>query len=114
MALIRTHPEVGYDIVKGVDFIWPVKEIVLQHHERYDGTGYPYGLKGNEIAIEARVVAVADVIEAISSHRPYRSALGIEFGLEEIRSGRGTRYDPAVADACIKLFAEKRLEFSPA
>ena len=111
MALIRTHPEVGYDIVKGVEFIWPVKEVVLQHHERFDGTGYPHGLKGNDIAIEARIVAVADVIEAISSHRPYRPALGVEQGLEEIRSGSGTRYDPVVAAACLALFAENRFHF---
>lgn len=111
MALIRTHPEVGYDIVKDIHFIWPVKEIVLQHHERINGTGYPHGLKGDEIALEARVVAVADVVEAISSHRPYRPALGIERGLDEIRTGRGTRYDSLVTDACLKLFAENRFSF---
>jgi PAS domain S-box-containing protein len=111
MALIRTHPEVGYDIVKDIDFIWPVKEVILQHHERPDGSGYPGGLKGDEIALEARIVAAADVMEAISSHRPYRPALGVERGLEEIRKGRGARYDPDVVDACLGLFAEKRFAF---
>ena len=83
-------------------------QIVLQHHERMDGSGYPQGLKGEAILLEARIVAVADVIEAMSSHRPYRPALGIDKALAEIEQGRGTLYDPDVADACLRLFREKR------
>jgi HD-GYP domain-containing protein (c-di-GMP phosphodiesterase class II) len=90
-----------------VKFPWPVAEIALQHHERMDGSGYPQGLKGDAILLEARVMAVADVMEAMSSHRPYRAALGLDKALAEIERGRETVYDAAVADACLRLFRER-------
>jgi len=96
----------GCDVLKDVAFPWPVAEVALQHHERSDGGGYPQGLKGEAIVLEARVMAVADVVEAMSSHRPYRAGLGIEAALAEIERGRGSAYDPVVADACLKLFRE--------
>jgi putative nucleotidyltransferase with HDIG domain/PAS domain S-box-containing protein len=101
--IIKSHAQVGYDIIKGVSFNWPVAEMVYQHHERIDGSGYPNGLKGNEIAFEARILAVADVVEAMSSHRPYRPSLGIEPALEEIRKNRGKIYDAEVVDACVQI-----------
>jgi PAS domain S-box-containing protein len=110
-GLIKAHPQVGYDILKGVDFPWPVAEMVLQHHERMDGSGYPQGLSGEEIMLEARVLAVADVVAAIASHRPYRPALGIEKALEEISMNRGVLYEPEVVDVCLRLFIEKRFTF---
>ena len=108
--LIKTHPQAGYDILKNVKFPWPIADIILQHHEKLDGTGYPQGLKGEQILIESRIMSVADVVEAMSSHRPYRAALGIEPALNEIKRGRGIAYDAAVVDACQRLFAEKRVE----
>ncbi|MCW9088727.1 MAG: PAS domain S-box protein [Gammaproteobacteria bacterium] len=107
-GLIKSHTQVGYEIIKDVEFPWPVAEMVYQHHERLDGSGYPQGLKGDEITLEARILAVADVVEAITSHRPYRTALGIEVGLEEIRKNRGKFYDPEAVDACLRLFEEER------
>ncbi|GAB4301787.1 MAG: hypothetical protein Kow0096_22880 [Thiohalomonadaceae bacterium] len=104
--IIQSHPVMGYDIVKGIEFPWPVAEMVVQHHERLDGSGYPKGLKGDEILLEARILAVADVVEAMASHRPYRAALPFDEALVEIERHRGTRYDPAVVDACLKLFRE--------
>jgi PAS domain S-box-containing protein/putative nucleotidyltransferase with HDIG domain len=111
-SLIQVHPQAGYDILKDVALPSPVAEIVLQHHERLDGSGYPRGLRDGEILPEACVVVVADVVEAISSHRPYRPALGIDAALEEIRQNRGSLYDGGVVDACLKLFSQKafRLE----
>ena len=109
--LIKDHPRIGYDMIKDIAFPWPVAHIVLQHHERLDGSGYPEGLVGDAILPEARILAVADVVEAVCSLRPYRPALGIEKGLEEIRKGRGLRYDTRVVDACIKLFREGRFSF---
>lgn len=109
--LIQTHPQAGYEIIKDVRFPWPIAQIILQHHEHLDGSGYPQGLKGEEILLGARIITVADVIEAISSHRPYRSAMGIEVALDEVAKGRGIRYDAAVVDACLKLFHEKRFTF---
>jgi len=109
--LIKTHPQDGYDILKDVDFPWPIADIVRQHHEKLDGSGYPQGLKGAQILLESRIMTVADVVEAMSSHRPYREALGIEVALKEIERGRGSAYDPAVADACLKLFREGRFAF---
>jgi GAF domain-containing protein len=106
--LIKTHPQAGYDILKDVEFPWPIADIVRQHHERLDGTGYPQGLKDGEILLESRIMAVADVVEAMASHRPYRAALGIEVALREIERGKGSAYDPPVADACLKLFREER------
>ena len=99
-ALIRVHPQAGYDIVRSIDFPWPVNDIVMQHHERLDGSGYPQGLAGDQISYGAMIVAVADVVEAMSSHRPYRPALGVEAALDEIRKNRGRLYDPGVVDAC--------------
>jgi putative nucleotidyltransferase with HDIG domain len=105
--LIKTHSQSGYDILKDIEFPWPVADVVLQHHERMDGSGYPHGLKGENISLEARILAVADVVEAITSHRPYRPALGIDVALEEISRNRGILYDADVVDACLKLFREK-------
>ncbi len=109
-SLIQTHSQSGYEILKEIEFPWPVARMVLEHHERIDGSGYPQGLKGEEILLEARILAVADVVEAMASHRPYRPALGIEVALEEIRAKRGTVFDPRVADACLRLFLEKGLK----
>ncbi len=107
LSLVKTHPQVGYDILKRIDFPWPVAKIVLQHHERMDGSGYPQGLSGEEIMLEARILAVADVVEAMVSHRPYRPAHSIDEALEEISRNRGILYDPEVVDACVRLFTEK-------
>ncbi|OIO70936.1 MAG: hypothetical protein COW19_06435 [Zetaproteobacteria bacterium CG12_big_fil_rev_8_21_14_0_65_55_1124] len=111
-CLVQAHTKVGYDILKDIAFPWPVADIAHQHHEHMDGSGYPQGLKGADICMEARIVAVADVVEAIASHRPYRPALGIEKALDEIRTQRGTFYDPKVVDACLKLFAEGKFSFN--
>ncbi len=112
-ALIQQHAQAGYDILKEVDFPWPVAQIAQQHHERIDGTGYPQGLKGDSIILEARIVAVADVIESMASHRPYRPGLGIDKGLAEIERGSGTAYDPAVVEACLLLFRDKGFQLPP-
>jgi HD-GYP domain-containing protein (c-di-GMP phosphodiesterase class II) len=112
-GLIKMHPQTGHDILSGTieEFPWPMAQIVLQHHERMDGSGYPQGLSGEEIILEARILAVADVVEAMSSYRPYRPALGINKALEEISQNRGVLYDPEVVDACLKLFTEKGFRF---
>jgi len=107
-SMIRNHPRVAYEILKNIKFAWPVAEIVLQHHERLDGSGYPSGLSGDQILLETRILSVADVVEAMASHRPYRPALGIDKALEEININRGTLYDSAVVDACCLLFQEKK------
>ena len=112
MGIMRTHSEAGFEILKQVSFPWPVARMVLQHHERLDGTGYPDGLRGDEIMLEARILAVADVVEAMSSHRPYRAALGLERALEEISLGRGGLYDPEAAAACLRLFQHKNFAFT--
>jgi len=109
-GLIKAHPQTAYDILKEIDFPWPVADIVLQHHERMDGSGYPQGLKGDEILLEARIIAVADVVEAMASHRPYRPALGIDEALGEIRKNKGRLYGPQAVEACLRLFDEG-LEF---
>jgi len=106
-GIIKEHPQVGYNILKTVDFSWPIAQIVLQHHERMDGSGYPNGISGENILLEARILAVADVVEAMASHRPYRAALGIDLALNEISKNRGSSYDPKVVDACLRLFNEK-------
>ncbi|HEX68052.1 MAG TPA: HD-GYP domain-containing protein [bacterium] len=106
-GLIKQHPIIGYNILKGIEFAWPVREMILQHHERLNGSGYPCGLKGDQIIFEARILAVADVVEAMSSYRPYRPALELERALEEISRNKGKLYDPEVVEACIKLFWEK-------
>ena len=105
--IIKGHPEAGFNVLKDVDFPWPVAQVALQHHERLDGSGYPAGLKGENILLEARITAVADVVEAMGSHRPYRPGLGIGPALEEIERGKGTLYDLNVAEACLRLFREK-------
>lgn len=114
LMLIKTHPQAGYDILKDIKFPWPIADIILQHHEKLDGSGYPQGLKGDQILFQSKIITVADVVEAMSSHRPYRSALGIEKALNEIKRGRGSEYDSSTVDACLKLFAEKRFAFSRA
>ena len=109
--MIKMHPEAGYDILKDIKFPWPVAQIILQHHERMNGSGYPQGLSGEAILLEARILAVANIIEAMVSHRPYRAALTIKEALAEISKNKGTLYDPAVVTACKKLFSKKRFAF---
>jgi HD-GYP domain-containing protein (c-di-GMP phosphodiesterase class II) len=109
--LVKVHAQAGYQILQGIDFPWPIAVTVLQHHERLDGSGYPSGLKGDEILMEARILAVADVVESIASHRPYRPAKGLEAALTEILTQRGTLYDPCAVDACVTLFREKNFVF---
>jgi PAS domain S-box-containing protein len=106
-SLIKEHAKKGYEMLKDVESPWPLAEIVRQHHERMDGSGYPQMLKGEEILMEARILAVADVVESMASHRPYRPGLGVDAALDEIEQNRGLLYDNAVADACLKLFREK-------
>jgi putative nucleotidyltransferase with HDIG domain len=105
--LIQGHAQAGYDVLQGMQWPWPVAEVALQHHERLDGSGYPHGLRGEAILPEARIMAVADVVEAMSSHRPYRPALGIDSALAEIERGAGTAYDRAVVNACLRVFREE-------
>jgi PAS domain S-box-containing protein/putative nucleotidyltransferase with HDIG domain len=109
--LIRMHPKVGYDILKSIEFPWPIARVVLQHHERMDGSGYPGGLAGPEILLEARILGVADVVEAMASHRPYRPALGLYEALEEISKNKGILYDGDVVSACLKVFEEGGFTF---
>jgi putative nucleotidyltransferase with HDIG domain len=111
MSLVKDHSNVGFDILSKVMFQSPIAEIVLQHHERMNGTGYPKGLCGQDILPEARIIAVADVVEAISSHRPYRPALGIDTALQEITKNRGILYDSEVVDVCLRLFTERDYRF---
>ena len=112
ISLIQAHAQAGYDILKNVEFPWPVAEIVLQHHERLNGSGYPQQLAGETILQEARIVGVADVVETMSSHRPYRPSLGLESALQEITSQRGILYDPEAVDACLSLMREGGFEFT--
>ncbi|CCO23164.1 HD domain-containing phosphohydrolase [Maridesulfovibrio hydrothermalis] len=111
MELMKTHSEAGYEILKGISFPWPVAKMVLQHHERIDGTGYPKGLIGDSILLEARIIAVADVVEAMSSHRPYRPALGLPRAMDEIIRGRGTSYDELIVDACTQVIENDKFSF---
>jgi HD-GYP domain-containing protein (c-di-GMP phosphodiesterase class II) len=106
-SLIKEHSHSGYEMLKDVESPWPLAQIVYQHHERMNGSGYPRNLKGEEILIEARIMAVSDVVEAMASHRPYRPGLGIDAALAEIEKNKGTHYDNTVADACLRLFREK-------
>ncbi|HME40733.1 MAG TPA: PAS domain S-box protein [Steroidobacteraceae bacterium] len=108
--LIKVHPQTSYEILKGIEFPWPIAEIARQHHERIDGSGYPRGLKDQEILLEAKIVAVADVVEAMASHRPYRPGLGLEVALVEIEATKGTLYDAEVVDACVRLFRVKGMQ----
>ena len=112
-SLIKTHPQAGYDILKNIGFPWPIAQIVLQHHERIDGSGYPFGLLGKDILIEAKVLAVGDVVEAIASHRPYRPSYGIDKAFEEISKNKGILYDSQIVDACLRLFNEKGYQLRP-
>jgi HD-GYP domain-containing protein (c-di-GMP phosphodiesterase class II) len=109
--LIKNHPRVGYNILKKVDFPWPIAKIVLQHQEKIDGSGYPRGLKGDEICIEAKILGVANVVEAMSSYKSYRPALSIDEALAEIIENKNILFDPKVVDTCIKLFKEKNFKF---
>jgi putative nucleotidyltransferase with HDIG domain len=106
-AMIKSHCQAGFEIIKEIEFPWPVAEVILQHHERMDGSGYPRGLTGDQLLLEARIMAVADVVEAMASHRPYRPALGIDIALAEISENRDILYDPDVVDACLRIFGEK-------
>ncbi len=108
--LIKEHPKVGYEILKRIEFPWPIADIVFQHHERMNGSGYPLGLSGEEILLEARILAAADVVEAMAAHRPYRPGLGIDKALEELLSNRAILYDPDVVDACLAVFKAKDFE----
>jgi len=110
-SLIKEHPQIGYNILKSIDFSFPVAEIILQHHERLDGSGYPNHLKEDDIKLEAKILGVADVVEAMASHRPYRAALGVDVALEEIIKNKVVLYDPEIVDACVKLFKEKGFKF---
>jgi len=111
--MIKAHPRLGYEILRTIDFPWPVAQIVLQHHERMDGSGYPSGLSGEDIIMEARILAVSDVVDAMASHRPYRAALGIDKALEEISQNKGVLYDSKAVDACLTLFRNKKFKFEP-
>jgi putative nucleotidyltransferase with HDIG domain/PAS domain S-box-containing protein len=110
-SFIKKHPEIGFTILKDIDFPYPIAQIVLQHHERNDGSGYPQGLKGEDILLEAKIINIADVVEAMSSHRPYREALGIDVALDEIVRNKGILYEPRIVDVCVKLFKEKGFKF---
>ncbi len=111
-AIIKEHSQNGYDILKNIDFPWPIAQIVLQHHERLDGSGYPNALLNNQIPIETKIITVADVVESMVSHRPYRAGLGLDAALEEISRNKGKLYDPLVVEACIRLFLEQNFNFS--
>jgi putative two-component system response regulator len=113
-GIIKSHVQTGYDILKKIEFPWPLADIVMQHHERLDGSGYPNGLNGDEIMFEAKILAVADVFETIASHRPYRPSLGVNHAMEELATNKGILYDKDVVAACILLMEEKRFEFEPA
>jgi putative two-component system response regulator len=109
--LVKVHSQTGYDIIKDIQFPLPIAQMVLQHHERLDGSGYPQGLKDGQILLEAKILAVADVVEAMLSHRPYRPGLGADAALEEITKHRGLLYDPAAVDSCVSLFRDKKFVF---
>lgn len=111
VEVIRIHRRVGFDILKNIPFPWPMARIVLQHHERLDGSGYPQGLFGEDILLEAKIPAVADVTEALSSHRPYRPAPGIDCAMREILKNKGSSYDPDAVDACLELFGQESFGF---
>jgi HD-GYP domain-containing protein (c-di-GMP phosphodiesterase class II) len=111
ISLIQAHSQAGYDILKGIEFPWSIAEIIIQHHERMDGSGYPNGLAGDSILMEARIIGVADVVETMSSHRPYRPSMGIEKALAEITQNSGALYDADVVTACLKIFSDKNFEF---
>ncbi|MBU4388277.1 MAG: HD-GYP domain-containing protein [Proteobacteria bacterium] len=109
--IVKNHAQAGYDILKSIKFPWPIAQIVLQHHERMDGSGYPQGLSGEDILLEARILGLADIVEAMASHRPYRPALGIDKALEEISINKGKLYDAEVVNACLRVFKDKGFRF---
>lgn len=111
VAILRGHAQAGYDILKPLNFPWPIAKIILQHHERIDGSGYPHGLKSDEICLEARILGVADTVEAMTSDRPYRLGFGLDKALEELEAQKGVCYDPDVVDACLKVFRERGFQF---
>ena len=111
LDLVKVHPMSGYNILKGIDFPWPIARMVLEHHERVDGSGYPNGLTGDKLLNGSKILAVADVVESMTSHRPYRAGLGIDMALDEIQKNRGILYDPEVVDACLRIFREKVYTF---
>jgi PAS domain S-box-containing protein/putative nucleotidyltransferase with HDIG domain len=111
-ALIKNHTGTGHEILKEVEFQWPIAKVVLQHHEKIDGSGYPEGLCGDDILLEARILCVADVVEAMASHRPYRPALGIDAALEEISNNSGRLFDSEVVDACLNVFTSQKFKFN--
>lgn len=111
MRLIQAHAQAGYDILQGIEFPWPIADIIIQHHERMDGSGYPQGLAGDSILLEARIIGVADVVETMASHRPYRPSMGIEKALAEITQNSGSLYDADVVTACLNIFNDKSFEF---
>jgi HD-GYP domain-containing protein (c-di-GMP phosphodiesterase class II) len=104
VSLIQAHSQTGYDILQGIEFPWPIADIVLQHHERLNGSGYPKGLAGDDILLSARIIGVADVVETMASHRPYRPSMGLDKALEEITQNKGALYEPAIVDACLRIF----------
>jgi PAS domain S-box-containing protein/putative nucleotidyltransferase with HDIG domain len=110
--LIKIHPQTGFDILKNINFQWPIAQIVLQHHERLDGSGYPHGLRGEDILQEAKILAVSDVVEAMSSHRPYRATLGIDMALDEITTNKNILYDADIVDTAVDLFTNKDFQFN--
>ena len=110
-SIVKTHPQTGFDIIKKIHFQYPIEKVILQHHERENGSGYPGGLKGKDIMLEAKILGVADVVAAMSSHRPYRPALGIEDAINEIKNNKGILYDPDVVEACIKIIKSKKFSF---
>ncbi len=110
-SLVKEHSRLGYEILKSIEFPWPIAEIVHQHHEHIDGSGYPRGLKGNEILLEAKILSVADFVEAVSSHRPYRVALGSKVAIEDIHEAAGTIFDPDIVAACVELFEKEEFSF---
>lgn len=112
--IMKQHPVHGYQMLKGIDFPWPVSRMILQHHERLDGSGYPGGLSGDDIILEARIIAVADIMDSMCSDRPWRKALPIATALKEITDGRGTKYDPAVVDACVDIYTNHPEMLNPA
>ena len=111
LCVIKTHPRIGFEILKDIEFPWPIASIVLQHHERIDGGGYPYGLENDEILLEAKILSVADVVEAMITNRPYRISPGVDEALDEIRQFRGIKYEACVVDACLSLFLEDRFDW---
>ena len=112
--IMKQHPVHGYQIIKGIEFPWPVGRMILQHHERLDGSGYPGGISGDDIILEARIIAVADIVDSMMSDRPWRKALPLETALEEIKNHRGIKYDPAVVDACVEIYTNQRHLLDPA